>query len=140
MEWRRKKALRIADQISPEQLDILLDRLDFEGLCTDRTHSSRRDHPRRSYRALGIAVQISDEQTDITLIAATRNLSAGGLSFVGGQVLDPGTACIVRLLDLEGQPRQIGATVVYCRQIDKVYEVGLQFEQGVCPAQFVPSR
>ena len=138
MLWLRKCALRIEDQVNAEELDRLLDRLDFDAVCHERLYGSRRQHRRYTHRAHGVAIEICQDGQSTTLIASTRNLSAGGLGFLCSGPLSPGTPCTIRLLDLAGSSHVIPAKVAHCRPVqNRLFEGGVVFDQHIGVSEFL---
>jgi len=138
MLWLRKSALRIEGQVSAEELDRLLDRLDFDAVCHERLYGSRRRHRRYTHRAHGVAVEICQDGQSTTLIASTRNLSAGGLGFLCSGPPSPGAPCNIRLLDLGGSSHLIAAKVAHCRPVqNRLFEVGVVFDEHIDVSAFL---
>jgi hypothetical protein len=79
-----------------------------------------------------------ESELPTTLIASTRNLSAGGLAFLHSSALPPDTLCRVRLLDRQGKAHMLPARVVHCRPVQcRLFEVGLKFDSLIEPEAFL---
>jgi len=100
--------------------------------------SSRRKEPRMEYRAVDIALTIQHPGgTSANFLVASRNLSAGGMSFLHGGFLHSGTECRVILTAKDGHRIALTGTVRSCRLIERrTHEIGIQFCEKIDPAQF----
>ena len=71
----------------------------------------------------------------------TRNLSAGGMSFLHGGYLHTGTTVTARLITIDNARVSILGTVVRCRHVrGRVHEVGVAFAEPLDVAQVVSVR
>jgi len=132
---RAKTGLRIKGKLEPEQIDRLLDKLDFSSLCYERLVTSRRSAKRHVYRA-PVVVQIKDNDDDVTIIAAARNLSSSGMAFLVAGQIPTGTECTVRLTSLNGEAVNVRGQVLHCRQVEGQCEIGLRFEEPIDVSRF----
>lgn len=55
-----------------------------------------------------------------------RNVGQGGLCFISGKPLDPGTAIDISIR-LYGSPFEAEGVVIWCRRAASAYEVGVRF-------------
>lgn len=72
-------------------------------------------------------------------LVCARNLSAGGISFIHGGYLHPGSDCKVVLPRRDGTPWVVAGVIVHCRHLQgSHHEVGLQFVKEVDPTFLLP--
>lgn len=77
---------------------------------------------------------------EVKFLVCTRNLSAGGMSFLHGGFLHNRTQVIALLPTLEGQIIAVNGSVVMCRYLaDSMHEVGVTFVEKIDPARFIDS-
>lgn len=127
-------------RLSSSERSKLLCRLD-EAEIGQRGRDRRR-WKRWEYRVSDIAllVQHPGGGTGRYLVCA-RNLSAGGISFIHGGYLHPGSDCRVMLPRHEGGPLVVGGVVAHCRHVGGAHhEVGIQFVQEVDPTTVLPQN
>jgi len=121
----------------------LLNRLDKAtggaGAVPGEVRASRRKHPRWQYRQSDILLTVEHSAGGASrLLVCARNLSAGGISFLHGGYLYPGSRCIVILRKFDRQKTEVTAVVVNCRHVEGiVHEVGLKFDHRVEPRMFL---
>lgn len=61
-----------------------------------------------------------------------NDLSAGGMSFLHGQFLYPGTVVEVELTDIDGETIFTPGEIVYCRLLrGMTHEVGIRFDSKI---------
>jgi len=73
----------------------------------------------------------------IPFVAPTRNLSKGGLSFLHGGFVYPGTRCMVQLITTLGASDDVLGTVVSCRYIESmIHEVSIRFDREIDPSVY----
>jgi len=126
-----------------EKRDELLDRLDgkVEGSAVQRAdrRSERRVDPRWAYRLPEITLRVEHLGGGVShLLVCGRNLSSGGLGFLHGGYLHPGSTCQFQLMNTDGMSEVLNGHVVSCRHVDGVvHEVGVQFDHRVDPERFV---
>ena len=114
----RRNLLRRLDQV-PEQVG----------------NACRRRHTRYEYRALDLAVSVLHPGGgESRLLVCSRNLSAGGVAFLHGGYLHPGSDCRLMLMRRDGKPIALMGTVRHCRHLQgSCHEIGLQFAQEIDP-------
>ena len=117
----------------------LLSRLD-EADARQPGHDKRR-WKRWEYRMSDIAliVQHPGGGSGRFLVCA-RNISAGGISFIHGGYVHPGSECRILLPRRDGTPLLVAGVVVHCRHVESNHhEVGIRFLQEIDPAAILPS-
>ncbi len=132
---RSKSSLRIRGKLEPEQIDLLLDKLDFSSLCHERLVASRRSFKSHLYRTPAV-IQFTNADEDVTVVAAARNLSEVGMAFLLGGAIPPGTPCIIRLTSLDGEPVSVSARILHCRDVGGQCEFGVKFDEPIELARF----
>jgi len=133
-------AICVQHRLTRAEFDGLLDRIDFDSLIHKQDSRCRRKHRRHDYRARNVALEVSGADGDAMLIATTRNISAGGVSFLFDQWLAPGTRCWIRLVDVHGKGHTVSGCVIHTRAFDKgLFEVGICFDEPIDPSDFVPA-
>jgi CheY-like chemotaxis protein len=127
-------------RLNPGQRHQLLGRLDRSP--EPETAKCKRQHARLEYRALDIAVSVTHPGGSRSrLLVCSRNLSAGGIAFLHGGFLHPGTECSMVLIRRDGTPLAVMGNVRHCRHLQgSVYEIGIQFNREIDPtAVIIPS-
>ncbi len=126
------KSIRLSEQ---EQHDVL-DAFERDSCDVD---ASRRSHERVEWHLLDVAVMIVHPEGGVgRFIVAARNLSAGGMAFIHGGFLYPGSKCEVSLPTVWGGKEVIAGKVVSCRHRQgQQHEIGVQFKQHVDPRRFI---
>ena len=138
------EAVELGDEIyrsirmSPLEVRSLLADLDTRARSAIIGSHPKREHARLEYRVYDILVAIRyPGQTPARYLVTSRNLSAGGMSFLHGGFLHAGTACFVLLTDIEGEHVRVVGTVRSCRHVSKsLHEVGVEFRQKLDPRRF----
>ncbi len=115
---QRKKILRQLDQMPSRMTD-----------------ASRRNFPRWDYRALDIAMNVVHPGGGRSrFLVCSRNLSAGGLSFLHGGYLHSGSECSLVLMRRDGTPLALAGTIRHCRHLQgSCHEIGVQFASEIDP-------
>jgi len=133
-------AICVQHRMTRAEFDGLLDRIDFDSLIRKQDLRCRRKHRRHDYRARNVALEVAGADGDAMLIATTRNISAGGISFLFDQRLAFGTKCWIRLVDVHGEGHTLSGYVVHARAFDKrLFEVGICFDEQIDPSEFIAS-
>ena len=136
-----KRAMKLPETARQE----LLDRMDRSAGAERESNSGRRRDQRKdarwSYRETDIAVAIEHPAGGVSrLLLFTRNLSAGGISFLHNGFLHPKSRCKVLLPRLDGQTQIMTGSIVSCRHVGGLlHEIGLKFDRRIDPAQFLRS-
>jgi CheY-like chemotaxis protein len=128
-------------RLNAEQRRRLLSELDG-GLRRDPPNC-RRKHPRWEYRALDIAVRVSHPGGGQSrLLVCSRNLSAGGISFLHGGYLHPGSQCTLIMMSRDGSRKKLTGTIRHCRFLrGTCHEAGIEFVHPIDPHAFLlPSQ
>jgi CheY-like chemotaxis protein len=100
----------------------------------------RRRYKRWEYRRSDIAVLVQHPGggTGRYLVCA-RNISAGGISFIHGGYLHPGSECRIVLPRRDGMPLPVTGIIVHCRHLEGCFhEIGIRFAQELDPAALLP--
>lgn len=130
-------------KLDESQREALLNRVDrtdaMEAHGAARKAINRRHDKRWDYRDTDIAVVVEHPGGGISrLLVCARNISAGGMSFLHGGFLHPGSRCRLTLRQTDGRNVPMTGKVVTCRHLERtIHEVGLQFEKRVDPRQFI---
>ena len=127
-------------RMSPLEVDSLLKQLDSNARRDAADGGPRRAHARLEFRIndVLIAIKHPGEESVSKCLVSTRNLSAGGLSFMYGGFLHSGTLCSIVLTDTQGELVKLLGVVRSCRHVSKtLHEIGVQFTKKVDPARFV---
>ena len=133
-------AICVQHRLTRAEFDGLLDRIDFDSLIRKQDLRCRRKHRRHDYRARNVALEVAGADGDSMLIATTRNISAGGISFLFDQRLAAGTTCWIRLVDVRGKGHTLSGYVVHARVFHKgLFEVGICFDEQIDPNDFAPA-
>lgn len=129
--------------LSETERENLLNRLDNQSIGasapTGGAKTNRRRHKRWSFREVNVTVSVEHPAGGISrFLVYTRDISAGGLSFVHGGYLHEGSICQVLLRTCDGQIRTIPGTIVSCRHLEGLMHLsGLRFDRRIDPATFV---
>ena len=122
-------------------LSALLDRLDEDAnVEQSAAGADRRRGARHRYRLKGLIVDIHQPGgTTQSFLVPTRNLGAGGISFLHGGYLHRGTRCTAQLITAYNTWQSAEGTVVSCRYVEgRVHEVGVCFNERIDVESFVP--
>ncbi len=120
-----------------QQLSALLDRLDAED-AADAERSNRRA-ARSRYRRASVGMQVHHPGGSSTnRKVTTRDLSAGGMSFVHNGYMHTGTRVDVNLPRFVGGEDVVAGRVVYCGHIAGTWHtVGVKFNCKVFPKLYL---
>ena len=125
-------------RLTEERLEKILDRLDVMG---NSAAANKRATPRYTYRINGCVVHLQQpgDGSSTPFLVATRNLSAGGISFLHGGFVHPHSKCLVQLISAHGAWVNVTGTVLHCRYLESgIHEVALRFDAGIDPADYCP--
>ncbi len=76
--------------------------------------------------------------TTVRVLVSPRTLSAGGIGFLHGGFLYPGTSVIVYLRSLTKEMCELRGKVVSCRHIGRhIHHIGVEFPQRIEPRDFL---
>ncbi len=99
-----------------------------------------RNAPRLEYApadGLIITVQHPGGST-IRYLIRPRNLSRGGMSFLHGQFIYPGTACTINLRTNQDHPVRVEGRITRCNHVQgRVHEIGVQFDSAIAICDYV---
>lgn len=122
----------------PERLvELMLNQLDNEPV--DERARLKRMHKRFPYRvpSMTIRMQQPGSTTAAHYIVPTRNISAGGLSFLHGGFVHIESKVLAQPVRQDGMWTDILGRVVSCRYIERgIHEVCVKFETPIDPSQF----
>lgn len=131
-EERRIRASSVTDR----DLALMLSHLDAS---TPPQEASRRLHRRFNYRVRSCRVKIAQPgsaSADCFLVQ-TRNISAGGLSFLHGAFVHTESRVTVQLITQHGAWHDVTGTVTFCRYVDRgMHEIGVKFDNEVRPYDY----
>lgn len=122
-------------RLDDEALKKLLDQLDAAAPAVGKVRSCMR----YSYRMKGVLVHMQQPGSTITVpyLVPTRNLGEGGLAFLHGGFVHPGTRCVAQLITTYGTWDDIAGTVVSCRYAEgSIHEVSVQFDRDIDPSVY----
>ena len=123
--------------ISDQQWVSLLERIAREQ--SDIDGPRRRTEPRHPYHVTCILRLGYPGQTPGTYLVRCRNLSTGGMGFVHSAMLEPGTRCALALQGNGGAGCIVAARIAWCRPIEQVYDVGVQFDEPIEVCRYLDS-
>ena len=120
-----------------KQLSSLLDRLDARDAADDGRLGRR--NARATYRRSDVHLVVHHPGGSVTeRKVLTRDLSAGGLSFIHGGYLHVGTRCDVTLARYVGGKDTVRGTVQHCEHIAGTWHtVGVKFERRIFPKLYL---
>lgn len=123
-------------RLSDDELKAVLDRLDA---AETQAGKSKRRSERFDYRVKNCVVNFhsSGAGSAAFYLVPTRNISAGGMAFLHGGFVYPGTHCVIQLISKYGSWKNVEARVVRCNYvIGAVHEIGVAFSGEIDPAEF----
>lgn len=121
-------------RLNDEEIAKLLDQLDEGGAVTKERRLAR--YPYR-VKALVVHMQQPGSSIVVPYLVATRNISEGGLAFLHGGFVHPGTRCMAQLITTYGTWDDMPGEVIDCRyQQGNVHEVVMKFEREVDPSVY----
>lgn len=122
--------------LSDEQWHTLSEKLDRD----DPDLTSQRSHRRITYRKLSqiaVAIRQADGKWG-KYVVRSRDLSSGGIGFIHGSYIHPGSECRVILKDCQGQVICLDGVVKCCELVEgTAHNVGVQFNEEIDIASFV---
>jgi len=121
---------------SDKDVEILLNRLDN---AQSDPRASKRRSERYPYRLKSCAITLQNPGTSsaATILVPTRDLSAGGISFLHGGFIHTGTRCIVQLISRHGTWQEVPGIIVETAYIENwIHEVRVKFDFEISPADF----
>ncbi len=94
---------------------------------------SRRQHTRHPYEIERVPVVVFNAEGEQSkFIVCTRNISSGGLAFLHGGFLYPGSKCAVTLRSVWGEQQVLVGNIVNCRHIEKhIHEFSIKFTEPI---------
>ena len=127
-------------QINAAERDQMLARLDAFARSSGGERESRSEK-RWPYRTSNIALIVQHPGGGAgRFLVCSRNLSAGGIGFIHGGYLHPGSECSILLRDRDGSPMALAGKVVYCRHLNgRYHEIGIKFSERIDPVRILGS-
>ena len=104
--------------------------------------TERRQYPRVPYRIPdGVAVHIQQaDGSTLKLRVHTCNISAGGILFIHGAFIDPGTRCMIGLRTFSERTTWVAGAVWRCYYaVTGAHEIGIEFDEPIHLDAFVSS-
>ncbi len=104
-------------------------------------NKNRRGQQRFSYHqdAKLICQMSQDLSSPMQIIVRCRNISVGGLGFLHGAYVHPGTRVVLTLISANKQGYRINGSIVRCRHLTKtVHEVGVAFDEPIDLESMLP--
>lgn len=133
-------------RVEHELVHSTLDKLDSPAHGARRADTRRGD--RFKYRVLEMTVDLQQPSGEWKRYASpSRNISCGGISFLIGHFVYPGTIAQVRLKSIYNHEIAQSGKIVRCRYLEgsaRLYEVGVKFNAPIDVSMFhrgaVPTR
>lgn len=122
-------------RLDDEKILQILDELD----ASSPEPPGVRKQQRFTYRikALVVHIQQSPQMDPTPYLVPSRNISAGGLSFLHGGFIHTGTRCLVQLITTYGTWTNVVGKVTRCRYLkSNIHEVSIKFDQEVDPSVY----
>ena len=134
-----KRTARLSDAMRQEVLDRMDQHAQAERDAAAALHINQRKDARWSFRQSDIAVTVEHPAGGLSrLLLFSRNLSAGGISFVHNGFLYPQSRCKITLPKSDGQFITVTGAIVTCRHLNGLlHEIGLKFDRRVDPGAFL---
>ena len=126
-------------RIEDNRVAAILDRLDA---VDQGAKKNRRGSERQRYRAEQCVVHVQQPgaNNSTPYVVATRNISAGGLSFLHGTFVHQGSECVLQLTKTDGAWQNVAGVVTYSRYAEAgLHEVGVRFDGAIGLEDFVCS-
>lgn len=104
-------------------------------------NKNRRGQQRFAYHqdAKLICQLTQDLSSPMQIIVRCRNISIGGLGFLHGAYVHPGTRVVLTLVSANKQGYRINGTIIRCRHLTKtVHEVGVAFDETIDLESMLP--
>lgn len=100
----------------------------------------RRRQERIEYRVPDIAVVVQHPGGGAgKFLVHARNISAGGMAFIHGGYIHPGSDCRVALTRRDGRPLTVAGVIAHCRHLEGPHhEVGIRFRKEIDPTDVMP--
>jgi hypothetical protein len=115
--------------IDGEFLNEVLEELD--SVRVDSRHE-RRKFSRQVYRSMNVVLIAKEAGGEIAFMAASRNLSRGGISILHRQMMYPKDRCRLVLPLQEGKRMLVSAQIVRCRHVRGItHEIGIRFDRPI---------
>jgi len=106
-------------QYQPVQEQRARERFDFDQAC-----------------GIGQTNAVRDTRANV---GRTRNISEDGLGFLFHRRLAPGSTCLLRIVSVDGEKVDLGATIKYCTPSGSdMYFIGAQWDRPLNLEHFIP--
>lgn len=133
-------------RVDRDTIHNTLEKLDAPAIATRRSDTRRGD--RFKYRVREMTVDLLQPSGEWKCYASpSRNISSGGISFLIGHFVYPGTVVQVRLKSIYNHEVSQSGKVVRCRYLEgsaRLHEVGVKFDAPIDVSMFhrgaVPTR
>jgi hypothetical protein len=123
-------------KFSAGEIAELLDQIDGRDRDAESAGRSTRRFEFRENEC-AVIIQQPGASDSSSFLAPTRNLSAGGMSFLHGGFVHCESICNIIMRTAEGAMTEIPGRVVRCRHLSKlVHEVSVAFNDPIRPADF----
>lgn len=111
----------------------LLDELERARSRQPELKHQKRRYMRVSFRQTGVGVTVETYGgSTVRFRVCARNISRGGLGFLHGGFLHPGSPCDVVLTTLDRERRTIPGRIAQCRFVTgRLHEVGVRFAHEI---------
>lgn len=132
-------APRLFDSVrmSKKEYQSLLSDMERAAVAPVKRHGpnkNRRVQARYGYHqdAKLICQMSQDLGSTMQIIVRCRNISIGGLGFLHGSYVHPGTRVVLTLISANKQGYRINGSIVRCRHLTKnIHEVGVAFDETI---------
>lgn len=124
-------------RMSKKEYQSLLSDMERASVAPIKRHGpnkNRRGQTRYIYHqdAKLICQMSQDLGASMQLIVRCRNISIGGLGFLHGAYVHPGTRVVLTLISATKQGYRINGSIVRCRHLTKnIHEVGVAFDETI---------
>jgi c-di-GMP-binding flagellar brake protein YcgR len=131
---RLRHPLRVVP--SPMEGEFLREVLDELDRARTLQGHERRKYKRADHRCLQVVLIVKESGGEAAFMAASRNISQGGVCLLHRQMLYPAERCRVVLPLQDNRRLLVRARVVRCRFIQGIlHEIGLRFDCPIKPEE-----
>jgi len=126
-------------RLDDDRIAEILDKLDARSKEGDGDSGTGQHAPWFRYRikALVVHMQQPGFSTPVPFLVPSRSIGAGGVAFLHGGFVHPGTRCLVQLITSYGTWNNANGVVEECQLVEGgIHEVQVKFDQPVDPAVF----
>ena len=124
-------------RMAAAELDALIAEMNRAG--DDFSGNSRRKLRRWAYTGTRVPIDLIEHNGHRRrIVAAPRDLSAGGMCVLHGGFIHPGVGCAVTLVQIGGTRNVIAGLIVRCRHVrGRLHESGVSFVSQIRPEDYV---